>query len=64
MSRWLSIMLKAAMHWGSKSNVVNDPRGEPGHTPFYVGLLSAWGAMDIDHTFSPHFMAKLLNWGL
>jgi len=57
-------MLKAAMHWGSKSNVVNDPRGEPGHTPFYVGLLSAWGAMDIDHTFSPHFMAKLLNWGL
>ena len=58
------IMLKAALHWGSISNVINDPLGEPGHTALYVGLLSACGSMDIDHTFSPHFVAKLLIWGL
>jgi len=43
-SRWLTghwstqvklegIVLKAARHWSSDSNVVNDPLGEPGHTP-------------------------------
>ena len=30
------IMLKAAWHWGSDSSVVNNPHGEPGHTPLYV----------------------------
>jgi len=41
------IMLKAAWHWGSDSSVVNDPHGEPGHTPMYVRpsvhmLLHGW----------------------
>ena len=30
------IMLQAAWHWGSNSSVVNDPLGDPGHTPLYV----------------------------
>jgi hypothetical protein len=45
------IVLKAAWHWGSDSNVVNDPLGEPGRTPLYVGLLSAWGSMEGDYIF-------------
>jgi len=40
------IVLKAAWHWGSDSSVVNDPLGEPGRTPLYVGLPSTWGYMD------------------
>ena len=32
------IVLKAVMHWGSDSSVINNPFGEPGHTPLYVGL--------------------------
>jgi len=34
------IVLKAARHWGSNLNVVNDPLGEPGRTTLYVGLES------------------------
>jgi len=37
------IMLNAAWHWGSDSSVINDPLGEPGHTPLNGGLLSAQG---------------------
>jgi hypothetical protein len=40
------IVLKAAWYWGRDCNVVNDPVGEPGHTPLYVGLLSMWGSED------------------
>jgi hypothetical protein len=40
------IVLKAAWHWGSDSDVINDPLGEQGHTPLYVGLPSAWGSVD------------------
>ena len=47
------IMLKAAWHWGIDCSVLNDPLGEPGHTPFYVGLPSAWGSMGSDQMFSP-----------
>jgi hypothetical protein len=47
------IMLKAAWHWDSDSSVINDPVGEPGRTPLYVGLLSMWGSMDSDLTFFP-----------
>jgi len=54
------IMLKAAWHWGSDSSVVNDPFGEPGHTPVYVGIPSVWGSKDGDRMFSPHFMGGLL----
>jgi hypothetical protein len=35
-------VLKVAWHWGRDSSVVNDPLVEPGCTPLYVGLLSAW----------------------
>jgi hypothetical protein len=45
------IVLKAAWHWGRDNSVVNDPPGEPGRTPFYVGLPSAWGSVDDDLMF-------------
>ena len=44
----LGIVLKAAWHWGSDSSVVNDALEEPGRTPLYVGLTSAWGSVDGD----------------
>jgi hypothetical protein len=64
MTRWLlgywftqakveGIVPKAAWHWDRDSSVVNDPLGEPVHTPLYVGLLSAWGSMDGDLMFFP-----------
>jgi hypothetical protein len=58
------IMLKAACHWGSDSRVINNPSGEPGHTPLYVGLPSVWASMDHDRMFFPHLLGELLNWGL
>ena len=60
----VGIVLKAAWHWGSDSSVVNNLPGEPGSTPLYVGLLSAWGSMDSDRMFSLYFVGELLNWGL
>jgi hypothetical protein len=45
------IMLRAVCHWGRDSSVVNNPLGEPGHTPLQVGLLSVWGFMDGDLMF-------------
>jgi len=54
------IVLRAAWHWGSDRSVVNDPLGEPGHTPLYVGLPSVWGSVDGDCMFSPHFVGGLL----
>ena len=51
------IMLKAAWHWGSNSSVINDPIGEPGSTPLYVGIPSAWGSVYNDRMFSPFRMA-------
>ena len=54
------IMARAAWHWGTDSSVVNDPLGEPGRIPSYVGLLSAWGS--VDNVF-PLFVG-LLFWGL
>ena len=46
------IMLKAAWHWGSDCNVMNDPLEEPGCTPLYAGLLPAWGSVDHEQMFS------------
>jgi hypothetical protein len=46
-------VLKAAWHWGSDSSVINDPLGEQGRTPMYVGLLSTWGSVDGDLMFFP-----------
>jgi len=45
------IVPKAAWRWGRDSSVVNDPLGEPGRTPLYVGLPSAWGSVDGDLMF-------------
>ena len=33
-----AIVLKVAWHWGSDCTVINDPIGEPGCTPLYIGL--------------------------
>jgi hypothetical protein len=54
------ILVKAAWHWGRDSSVENDPLGEPGHTPLYVGLPSTWGSVDGDQIFSPLFVGGLL----
>ena len=73
MTRWLTglwctqatvegIVLKAAWHWGRDSSVIND-LGEPGHTPVYVGLPSAWGSMDVDLMFFS-ICRRALFWGL
>ena len=45
------IMPRDAWHWGRDSSVVNDPLGEPGRTPLYVGLPSAWGSVVGDLMF-------------
>ena len=55
------IMLKAVWHWGRVCSVINDPLGEPGYTPLYVGLLSTWGSMDGEHMLSPFFVGGLLK---
>jgi len=46
-------VLKAAIHWGSDSSVVNNPFGEPGLAPLYVGLPPAWATVDGDCVFPP-----------
>jgi len=51
-------VLKAAWHCGSYSSVVNDPLGEPGRTPLYVGLPSAWGSVWQWPIVFPHFSWK------
>jgi len=53
-------VLKAAWYWGRDSSVLNDPLGEPGRTPLYVGLPSTWGSVDGDQIFSPFFVGGLL----
>ena len=72
-TRWLmglwstqakAIVLKATWKGVVNSSVVNDPLGEPGHTPLHLGLLSAWDSVDSDNMFSPCFMEQLLNWGI
>ena len=57
-------MLKTAWHWGSDWIVVNDPLGEPDHTPLHVGLPSACGSVDSERLFSPISWGGVLNWGL
>ena len=54
------IVLKAAGHWGRNCSIVNDLLGEPGCTPFYVGLPSTWGSVEGDQMFSPFFVRGLL----
>jgi len=50
------IVPKDAWHWGRDCSVVNDPLVEPGHTPLYVGLPSAWGSVDGDLMFVLYFV--------
>ena len=40
------MVLKAARHWGRDCRVVNDPLGESGCTPLYVGFPSTLGSVD------------------
>jgi len=47
------IVPRAARHWGRVISVVNDSFGEPGCTPLYVGLPSAWGYAKGELKFSP-----------
>jgi len=56
------IVPRAAWLWGRDSSVVNDSLGEPGRTPLYVGLLSAWGFVEGDLTFSPILYEGSLFW--
>jgi hypothetical protein len=44
---------EGCMALGSDSSVVNSLVGEPGRTPLYVGLLSAWGSKDVEQMFCP-----------
>jgi hypothetical protein len=57
-------MPRAVRHWGRDSSVVNDPLGETGRTPLYVGLPSKWGSVDGDQIFSPFFVGGLLTGAL
>ena len=45
------------------SGVVNNPLGEPGRTPLYIGLPSA-GAVDCDLTFFLYVCRRAPFWGL
>ena len=54
------IVTNAAWHWGGECSVVEDPLGEPGRTPLYVRLLSAWGSVDRDIVFIPYLTGRLL----
>ena len=54
-------VLKAAWHWGSDSNVINVLLVEPGHTPLYVGILTARGSTGCDRLFFLHFVGELLS---
>jgi hypothetical protein len=43
--------------------MLEDPLGEPGRTPLYVGLPSVWGSMDGDLMFFP-ICRSTPFWGL
>jgi hypothetical protein len=58
------IVLKAAWHWGRDSSVINNPLGEPGHTPMYVGLPPAWGSVDGHLVFFLYICRRAAFWGL
>jgi hypothetical protein len=59
------IVLKAAWHWGGGGgSVVNDPFWEPGRTPLYAGLPSAWGSVDGDLMVFPILEEDSFFWRL
>jgi hypothetical protein len=45
------VVLKATWHWDSNSSIVYDPLEEPGRTPLYDVLPSAWGSVEGDLCF-------------
>jgi len=52
--------------WGEKKTTLHicmQTLGEPGRTPLYVGLLSAWGSVDSDLMFSS-ICRRAPFWGL
>jgi len=53
---------KDAWHSGSNSSIVNDPTGEPGRTPVYVGLPIVWGSVDGDHMSPSVSWKSSLTW--
>jgi len=55
---------KAAWHGGRDSSVVNNPLGEPGRTPLYVGFPSAWGSVDGDLMFFLYVCRRAPFWRL
>jgi len=55
------IVLQAAWHWGRDSSFINNPLGEPGHTPLCVGLLPGWGSVDGDLMFFLYACRLLLG---
>jgi hypothetical protein len=57
------IVRRAAWHWGRKSSVFNYPLGEPGRTPFHVGLPSVWVSADSDLMIFP-LCRRTSFWGL
>jgi len=58
------IVPKAAWHWGRRSSFVNDPLGETGRTPLYVGLPSAGSSVDGDLMFFLYVCRRAPFWGL
>jgi hypothetical protein len=54
---------EGCMVLGRDSIVTNDPLGEPGRTPMYVGLPSEWGSVDGDRMFF-HVCRRVPFWGL
>jgi len=49
---------------GCSDSVLNDPLGEPGHTPLYVGLLSMLGSVGSDLVFFLYVFRRAPFWGL
>jgi len=47
-------VLRAAWHWGRDSSIVNDPLGEPGCTPLYVGLHLCAALLTVTLCFPPY----------
>jgi hypothetical protein len=58
------IALKAAWNWGRDSSVLNDPLGEPGGIPLYVGLPSMMVLRGRCQNIFPVFRGRAPYWGL
>jgi len=52
-------VLKSVWDWCSDSSGVRNPSGEPGRTPLYVDLPSAWVSVDLTIYFSVPWKSSL-----